>query len=121
VTGVERTKRRYIDALHFPAGQSQAGRMPSFSSTRPEPLLNVLEQIRMLSNLETETETAPDCPGGAARVAISHAALGDSSMRSPCATTRCPVEKAARLYSAPAHRGRHGSSPRWPTTLRQDI
>lgn len=58
LTGVERTKRRYIDALNaFLLANHGAGKNAVVLIDEAQNLSrNVLEQIRMLSNLETETE-----------------------------------------------------------------
>ena len=58
LTGVERTKRRYIDALNaFLLANHRAGKNAVVLIDEAQNLSrNVLEQIRMLSNLETETE-----------------------------------------------------------------
>jgi general secretion pathway protein A len=58
LTGVERTKRRYIDALNaFLMDNYRAGKNAVVLIDEAQNLSrNVLEQIRMLSNLETETE-----------------------------------------------------------------
>jgi general secretion pathway protein A len=58
LTGVERTKRRYIDALNaFLLANHEAGKNAVVLIDEAQNLSrNVLEQIRMLSNLETETE-----------------------------------------------------------------
>ena len=56
--GIERTKRRYIDALNeFLLASHRAGKNAVVLIDEAQNLSrNVLEQIRMLSNLETETE-----------------------------------------------------------------
>jgi general secretion pathway protein A len=56
--GVDRTKRRYIDSLNaFLMSNYQAGKNAVVLIDEAQNLSrNVLEQIRMLSNLETETE-----------------------------------------------------------------
>ena len=58
LVGVERTKRRYIDALNaFLMDNYRAGKNAVVLIDEAQNLSrNVLEQIRMLSNLETETE-----------------------------------------------------------------
>ena len=58
LAGVERTKRRYIDALNgFLTETYRAGKNAVVLIDEAQNLSrNVLEQIRMLSNLETETE-----------------------------------------------------------------
>jgi len=58
LTGVERTKRRYIDALNaFLLANHRAEKNAVVLIDEAQNLSrNVLEQIRMLSNLETETE-----------------------------------------------------------------
>jgi general secretion pathway protein A len=58
LTEVERTKRRYIDALNaFLLANHRAGKNAVVLIDEAQNLSrNVLEQIRMLSNLETETE-----------------------------------------------------------------
>jgi general secretion pathway protein A len=58
LTGVERTKRRYIDALNtFLLANHRTGKNAVVLIDEAQNLSrNVLEQIRMLSNLETETE-----------------------------------------------------------------
>ncbi len=58
LAGVERTKRRYIDALNsFLLANHRAGKNAVVLIDEAQNLSrNVLEQIRMLSNLETETE-----------------------------------------------------------------
>jgi general secretion pathway protein A len=58
LAGVERTKRRYIDALNaFLLANHGAGKNAVVVIDEAQNLSrNVLEQIRMLSNLETETE-----------------------------------------------------------------
>jgi general secretion pathway protein A len=58
LTGVDRTKRRYIDALNaFLLANHRAGKNAVVLIDEAQNLSrNVLEQIRMLSNLETETE-----------------------------------------------------------------
>jgi general secretion pathway protein A len=58
LAGVERTKRRYIDALNaFLMDNYRGGKNAVVLIDEAQNLSrNVLEQIRMLSNLETETE-----------------------------------------------------------------
>ena len=58
LVGVDRTKRRYIDSLNaFLMSNYQAGKNAVVLIDEAQNLSrNVLEQIRMLSNLETETE-----------------------------------------------------------------
>jgi len=58
LTGVERTKRRYIDTLNaFLLANHRTGKNSVVLIDEAQNLSrNVLEQIRMLSNLETETE-----------------------------------------------------------------
>jgi general secretion pathway protein A len=58
LAGVDRTKRRYIDALNaFLLANHRAGKNAVVLIDEAQNLSrNVLEQIRMLSNLETETE-----------------------------------------------------------------
>ncbi len=58
LVGVDRTKRRYIDALNsFLMANYRAGKNAVVLIDEAQNLSrNVLEQIRMLSNLETETE-----------------------------------------------------------------
>ncbi len=58
LVGVDRTKRRYIDSLNaFLVSNYQAGKNAVVLIDEAQNLSrNVLEQIRMLSNLETETE-----------------------------------------------------------------
>jgi general secretion pathway protein A len=58
LTGVERTKRRYIDPLNtFLLANHRTGKNAVVLIDEAQNLSrNVLEQIRMLSNLETETE-----------------------------------------------------------------
>ncbi len=58
LVGVDRTKRRYIDALNsFLMENYRAGKNAVVLIDEAQNLSrNVLEQIRMLSNLETETE-----------------------------------------------------------------
>jgi len=58
LTGVERTKRRFIDALNaFLLANHREGKNAVVLIDEAQNLSrNVLEQIRMLSNLETETE-----------------------------------------------------------------
>jgi general secretion pathway protein A len=58
LVGVDRTKRRYIDLLNaFLMSNYQAGKNAVVLIDEAQNLSrNVLEQIRMLSNLETETE-----------------------------------------------------------------
>jgi general secretion pathway protein A len=58
LVGVERTKRRYIDTLNaFLTANHEAGKNSVVLIDEAQNLSrNVLEQIRMLSNLETETE-----------------------------------------------------------------
>jgi general secretion pathway protein A len=58
LVGVDRTKRRYIDSLNaFLMANYQAGKNAVVLIDEAQNLSrNVLEQIRMLSNLETETE-----------------------------------------------------------------
>lgn len=58
LTGIERTKRRYIDALNaFLTENYRAGKNAVVLIDEAQNLSrNVLEQLRMLSNLETETE-----------------------------------------------------------------
>lgn len=58
LAGIERTKRRYIDALNaFLTENYRAGKNAVVLIDEAQNLSrNVLEQLRMLSNLETETE-----------------------------------------------------------------
>jgi general secretion pathway protein A len=58
LAGIDRTKRRYIDALNtFLLANHRAGKNAVVLIDEAQNLSrNVLEQIRMLSNLETETE-----------------------------------------------------------------
>jgi general secretion pathway protein A len=58
LVGVDRTKRRYIDSLNaFLMSNYEAGKNAVVLIDEAQNLSrNVLEQIRMLSNLETETE-----------------------------------------------------------------
>ena len=58
LAGVDRTKRRYIDTLNaFLLGNHREGKNSVVLIDEAQNLSrNVLEQIRMLSNLETETE-----------------------------------------------------------------